>query len=384
MKPTHHLRVWGRDIPVVAPTLRDLRLRLSAVILALQVLGQTVLRFKVSIAQILVTMAVCAVIELTVTLWRDQVLAWPASAIQTGASVAFILRASGTRHGDWWSLHGIWFFVAAAAISLVSKYYIRRPNGRHVFNPSNIGIVAILVIVGPRYVFSEHLWWGPLALPVIVTLAVILFGGVWILKAVKMIPMALSFLVTFGVILAIFALAGRSFYATWSPHAVGGMSYWLNIALSPEVIAYVFFMMSDPQTAPKAPSARIMYGVAGAVVTSGLLLFQHTEFGIKLAILASLTLICAVVPFIEAAGRRLQRQHVEAPAGRVPEPRPLLRRWAVAARTPAIATVIIIGVAAPIDTVAVVFNKEVVLIERDLPTGGVAPGATPLHNSHRQ
>jgi len=356
---------------------------LSAVILALQVLGQTVLRFKVSIAQILITMLVCAVIEIVVTLKRDMVLAWPASAVQTGASVAFILRASGTVHGDLWSLRGIHFFVIAAVISLMSKYLIHRPNGRHVFNPSNVGLVAVLLVVGPNYVFSEHLWWGNLGFGVLLTVAVILFGGLWILRAVKMLPMALSFLCTFAAITGVFALLGRSFYATWRPYPITGMSYWLNIALSPEVIAYVFFMMSDPQTAPKAPRARIVYGAFGAAVTAGLLCFQHTEFGIKLAILSSLTLVCALVPLIEKITSRVQLRRSES-AERPAETRPLLRRAVTGARTPAVAAVFILAVSAPVDTAAIIANRDVVFIERDLPAPGTAPVGVQVHNAHRQ
>src|SRR4051794_31013081 len=102
---TNAVVVGGRSIPVVLPNARDPRLRVSAVILTLQALGQTVLGFKVSIAQILVSIGFCAGIEVVVTLWRQRMLIWPASAILTGSGVAFILRASGTRHGDWWSLH---------------------------------------------------------------------------------------------------------------------------------------------------------------------------------------------------------------------------------------------------------------------------------------
>ncbi len=40
--------VRGRSIPVVLPNRRDPRLRLSAVIMTLHVLGQTLLDFKVS------------------------------------------------------------------------------------------------------------------------------------------------------------------------------------------------------------------------------------------------------------------------------------------------------------------------------------------------
>jgi hypothetical protein len=42
------------------------------------------------------------------------------------------------------------------------------------------------------------------------------------------------------------------------------------------------------------------------VVAATLILFQPTEFGIKVAILSSLTLTCALVPAIESATRRLR------------------------------------------------------------------------------
>ena len=379
----HHLTVRGRDIPVVLPTRRDLRLKLSLVIIGLQILGQTVLRFKVSIAQILVTVAVCGIAEVAITLHREGVLAWPASAFQTGNSVAFILRASGTRHGDLWSFRGIQFFVIAAALSMLSKYLVR-PNGRHLFNPSNIGIVAVLLVVGPNYVFSEHLWWGPLGVSVGLSVALILFGGWWLLRPVRMVGMAASFLITFAVLIAIFAVGGRSFYATWRPGPIRGMSYWVNIALSPEVVAYVFFMMSDPQTAPKSRHGRVIYGVETAVLAAALILFQTTEFGIKTAILAALATTCALVPLTEYVSRRLSRA-AEARVAPAAGAQPTLRRLATAARRPVIIAAILIGVAAPLDTAALKANKSVVLIERDLPAPGdvVANGPVP-HNRHRQ
>lgn len=379
-----HVMVRGRDLPVVLPSLRDIRLRLTAVIIGLQVLGQTVLRFKVSISQILVTMAVCGVIELAVTLWRDHALIWPASALQTGASVAFILRASGTVHGDLWSLHGIQFFVLAGVLSLLSKYLIRPGGRRHLFNPSNVGIIAVLLVIGPDFVFSEHLWWGPLGVRVLLPVALILFGGLWILKPVKMLPMAVSFLATLGALTAIFAASGRSFYATWRPDPVTGTSYWLNIALSPEVWAYVFFMMSDPQTAPKSRRGRIIYGATTAVLTAGLLFFQTTEFGIKVALLGSLTVGCALVPAIEALCRRMERRRLHAPVERPADPPPLSKRLVAALRTPAVVAAAIIAVSTFVDTGALVADKGIVLIERDLPGPGATLSKTPLHNPHRQ
>ncbi len=360
----HHLSLRGQDIPVVLPNRRDPRLKLSAVVMTLHVLGQTLLDFKVSIAQILISMAVCGLIEGVITFRNTRMLVWPASGILTGSSIALILRASGTDHGDYWSLNGIEFFVLAGVVSLLSKHVIR-PTGRHLFNPSNVGIVWCLLVVGPNHVFAQYLWWGPSILGQVLAYAVILFGAVWILRAVRMVPMAVSFMVTFAVLIGLFALGGREFIAIWHEGPIGGMEYWVNVALSAEVLVFVFFMISDPQTAPKAPEARVIYGAGVAAVAAALIYPQQTEFGIKVSILGSLTVVCAAVPLIEAAVRR--RRHrteagVEAVVTSARPPR--TAGWAAALRRPAVAAALIIAVAVPVDTALLAGNKQVILIER--------------------
>ena len=356
------LRMAGRDIPVVLPKLRDPRLRVAAVLLTVQVLGQTVLGFKLSVAQILVTIGVCALVDTSVTLWRDRALVWPASAMLTGNSIALLLRATGTQHGDWWSLHGIEFFILAALVSLAAKYFVR-PTGRHIFNPSNVGLVWVLLVVGPAGVFPQYLWWGPLGVPVGVTVAVIVAGGVWVLRPLGLLPMAASFLATLGALVAVFAVAGNSFWALWSPEPISGLFYWTTIVLSPETLIFVLFMMSDPVTAPKSAPGRIIYGVATALLATGLLSFQPTEFGVKLAILSSLTVTCALVPFLEAAVRRVRGDGAAAPrtAG---APRPTMTRMAQAARRPAVIATAIIALVAPAGTAQLAGNEQIIIMEQ--------------------
>src|SRR5918994_3948502 len=143
-RPT--LRVRGTPYPVLLPTMRAPRLHLAAVIVSLQVLGQTAFDFRLSIAQILVSLLTCAVLEMGIALRRQKVILWPASALLTGNGVAFILRVPGTEHGDWWSMHGWWIFAGTAAVSILSKYLIRF-RGNHVFNPSNFGLVVCFLVL---------------------------------------------------------------------------------------------------------------------------------------------------------------------------------------------------------------------------------------------
>src|SRR5256885_16790975 len=128
--------IRGTPYPVLLPKLSDPRLHLAAVITTLQVLGQTAFQFRVSIAQILVSLLTCAVLEVVITFRKQRVLMWPASALLTGNGVAFVLRVPGTHHGDWWSLRGWWIFMAAAAVPLLPKY-VRTVRGGPTFHPSD-------------------------------------------------------------------------------------------------------------------------------------------------------------------------------------------------------------------------------------------------------
>jgi len=357
--------VRGRAVPIVLPKRSDPRLKLSATIITLTILGLTVLNFQVSIPQILVSVLLCALIESALTYKRERALVWPASAIQTGVSIAFIFRVGGTEHGDWWSIRGLQFFALVVVLSLLPKYLLRI-NGRHVFNPSNIGLAWGLLLIGPSYVFSEHLWWASLSVPLVISMAVIFGGAWWVLRQVRMIPMTVAFLGTFFALIAIFALAGDQYYATWHEGPVSGVFYWWTVALSPELLIFVFFMITDPQTAPRSPLGRIVYGVTTAFVAAGLIVVQTTEFGIKVAILSSLILTCALVPAIEAACRRIQDRRSGQPAVSGPTPAQLARRWVVAMKNPVLIAVVVIAVAAPVNTALLARDDSIVLIERGL------------------
>ncbi|GAC1362850.1 MAG: hypothetical protein NVSMB32_03680 [Actinomycetota bacterium] len=292
------VRLGGQQYPLVLPTLRDPRLHLAAIIISLQVLGQTVLGFEVSIAQILVAVLTCGLLEMGLTLWRRRILAWPASALLTGNSVAFILRVPGTVHGDWWSLRGAWLFALAAAISLLSKYVIRRGE-RHLFNPSNFGLVAVFLIFGSRLVNPQDLWWGPLSPGLVLTLAVIVAGGLAIVRRLHLLGLALAFWVTFSALTGILAAAGHCMSARWHIGPVCGGSFWHVLALSPEILVFMFFMITDPRTSPQGRVARVVFGASVGYVAALLVAPATTEFWTKTGVLGGLAAVCGLRPFLE-------------------------------------------------------------------------------------
>src|SRR6478735_1703725 len=178
------LTIRGTQYPVLLPKFRDPRLHLAAVIITLQVLGQTAFGFSLSIAQILVAIGTCALLEVGIAFFRQHVILWPASALLTGNGVAFILRVPGTHHGDWWSLRGAWIFAATAAVSLLSKHLVRI-RGRHVFNPSNFGLV-----LGRQRAAPLDFWWAPMSAWMALALAIIVAGGFAILFRLRLLAIA--------------------------------------------------------------------------------------------------------------------------------------------------------------------------------------------------
>ena len=289
------VRIRGRKYPVILPSIRDARLHVAAVLLTLQVLGQTVLGFRLSVAQILVCLAVGALIEFVVAFFKDHLIMWPASGLLTGNSTAFILRVPGTLHGQWWSLHGIEIFIGVVALGMATKYLIRW-RGRHIFNPSNVALVVAFIALGPQRTEPLDLWWIPIGPWMIVTYAILIGGGVLIGWRLGLLGMEVAFMASFAIFVA-FALApvpDHCMVASWHLSPLCGRPLWEILVTSPEILIFALFMIPDPRTVPEGRVARIVFGVMVALFAVLLLGPTTLEFWTKTAILASLVLACAL------------------------------------------------------------------------------------------
>ncbi len=208
------LRIRGTAYPVLLPTIRDPRLHLAAIIISLQILGQVAFDFRLSIAQILISIVTCAVLEVGITFFA------PAHDHVAGERAPHRERrrlhppVPGTEHGDWWSLHGWWIFAGTAAVSLLSKYIVVW-KGRHIFNPSNFGLVACFLILGSAYAEPLDFWWGPMSVWLALALAIIVTGGFAILSRLHLVGLAAGFWIAFAGGIAVLAASGHAMTARW-------------------------------------------------------------------------------------------------------------------------------------------------------------------------
>ena len=160
----------------------------------------------------------------------------PASAYITGISVGILVRSPF-----------FWPYAFASLISIASKYVLRL-GGRHVWNPSNVGVSAVLFLA-PATVSLLSIQWGNTLWPMVV---------IWILGAVIVwrvgrLHISATYVASF-------------FLLSFVRSAITGNPWLANIApiTGPMYQLFIFFMVTDPKTTvrPKWAQALTVFVVA--------------------------------------------------------------------------------------------------------------------------
>jgi Na+-translocating ferredoxin:NAD+ oxidoreductase RnfD subunit len=147
---------------------------------------------------------------------------WPhlASAYITGISVGILVRSPF-----------FWPYALCSLISIASKYVLRW-RGRHLWNPSNFGLSAVLFLAHET-VSHLSIQWGNVVAPMVV----IWLLGFVITWRVGRLHISVTYVVSF-LLLALLrsSITGTPWLATVAP--ITGPMYQL----------FVFFMTTDPRT----------------------------------------------------------------------------------------------------------------------------------------
>jgi Na+-translocating ferredoxin:NAD+ oxidoreductase RnfD subunit len=362
------LTIGGTPYPLVLPSIRDPRLHVAAVIITIHVLGQVGLHFRVSVPEILAAILTCFVIEVALTFRQTRSFVWPASAMLTGSGVALILRVVGTPADDPWNPGSWYVFAGVAAFAILTKYLIRY-RGSHVFNPSNIGLVVAFLVLGSSQVEPLDFWWAPLNAWMVAAYAVIVIGGLLITRRLRLLALAASFWMTLVLGTGLLAASGHCMTTNWAFAPVCGVDFWRVIVTSPEVLIFLFFMITDPKTIPTGNVGRVAFGILTGVASTLLLAPQTNEFGTKVGLLAGLVVVSAARPLLE----RL-----------VPEPRSSaddLRQFARRLALGAGGSRVVRGAVGSALTVATVLAVGVAIVAAGVPARGlIVPDLTEALN----
>jgi len=147
--------------------------------------------------------------------------------------------------------------VFAAAVTVLGKY-IFRYSGKHIFNPSAIGIVAAVYLTDDAWISPGQ--WG--------SNVVLFFGivclGLIVVTRVQKLDVSIAFLLTFAALL----FARQILYLGWP------MDFFIQSISTGSLLLFSFFMISDPKTVPNHPVARIIWAMAIAAVAFYLTTFK--------------------------------------------------------------------------------------------------------------
>jgi hypothetical protein len=111
--------------------------------------------------------------------------------------------------------------------------------------------------------------------------------------------MAVTFWVTLAAGLGVLAASGHCMTANWAFAPVCGADYWRVIVTSPEVMIFLFFMITDPKTIPAGNVGRVLFAFLVGVASTLLMAPQTDEWWTKVTLLSGLVLVCALRPLLD-------------------------------------------------------------------------------------
>jgi Na+-transporting NADH:ubiquinone oxidoreductase subunit NqrB len=245
---------------------RDPRHYQIVTLAALLAYGAALLDFQIGAAQGSVTLTVALLTQYICTRLFGLPGFDPKSALISGLSLCLLLRTNSV------ALAGV-----AAAITIASKF-VFRVHGKHLFNPTNIGIVLMMLVTDDVWVSPGQ--WGN---AVFFAFLMACLGGLVVNRAARSD-------VTIGFIVFYMAM-------------VFGRSIWLGEPMAIPVhrlqngalLLFTFFMISDPKTTPDSRAGRILFAF---VVAAGAWYVQFRLFRTN-GLLWSLALCSMTVPLID-------------------------------------------------------------------------------------
>jgi enediyne biosynthesis protein E5 len=245
---------------------RDPRLYQIVTLAGLLIYGMAVLNFDVSPLRVILLLGTALATQLACTRLFKLPAFDPRSPTISALSLCLLLRTN------------TFGLAAAAAVTAIASKFLLRWNGKHLFNPTNFGIVVLMLATGGVWV-SPAQWGNAAFFGFLLACA----GGLVVNRAARS-DVTFAFL---GIYLAL----------------VFGRSLWLGEPLaipihrleSGALLIFAFFMISDPKTTPDSRLGRILFG---ALVATGAAFVQFRLFRTN-GPLWSLAFFSLLVPAID-------------------------------------------------------------------------------------
>jgi Na+-transporting NADH:ubiquinone oxidoreductase subunit NqrB len=251
----------------------DPRLYQIATLAGLLGYGVVWLDFEVQAPTAIAILATALVTQLAGTWLTGRGRFDPLSALISALSLCLLLRTGS-----------LGLAIVTAVVAIASKFVVR-VRDKHVFNPTNGALVAMMLVTGEVWV-SPGQWGSGLVFAFLLASA----GGLVVNRAARA-DITLTFLACWAGL-----LVGRSLWLG-EPLAIP-----LHRLQNGALVLFAFFMISDPKTTPDSRAGRLLFA---ALVALGAYVVQFRLFWTN-GLLWSLAVCSFVVPVIDRLlpGRR--------------------------------------------------------------------------------
>jgi enediyne biosynthesis protein E5 len=291
------------------PLLRDPRLFQIAALSALLAWGLAALDLEVRPVIAAVVLAAALGTQWAATRLLRLPRFDPKSALISALSLTLLLRTASPA-----------LAALAAVLAIGSKFTLRLPSAaggppKHVFNPTNFGIAATLLLTERAWVSPGQ--WGAAALAAFAVAC----AGLLVVRRAERSDITWAFLAAYGAV-----VLGRALWLG-DPLAIP-----LHQLSNGAFLIFAFFMISDPKTTPDSRAGRVLFAVLVAIGAG----FVHFVLFRPNGLIWSLAALAPLVPVLDRVlpGRRYRwTAGADAPAERVPS----ASRAAAAAPQPVLA-----------------------------------------------
>jgi Na+-transporting NADH:ubiquinone oxidoreductase subunit NqrB len=238
----------------------------SAVLTSLLIYGIVWLDLEVELKQLLIIFPTAFLAQYVCSKLSKLPRFDPRSALISANSLCLLLR---TNHPGLMAL--------AAVVTILSKFTLRW-NGKHIFNPTNFGLVAMMLLTGEVWVSPGQ--WGNHAY---IAFLIGSLGGLVVYQAARS-DVTYAFLFSYTLI-----LFGRTLWLG------DPLSIPLHQIQNGAFLIFSFYMISDPKTTPNSRAGRVLFAFLVAAGAG----FVHFELYRTNGLLWSLVFFSLTVPIID-------------------------------------------------------------------------------------
>jgi len=264
-----------RGITIIAPSRKDPRVFMICVLITYTIVGQLLLSFDHAWSQILTALIISCAIDTGVSYWKTRQIILPASGVITGLSLGLLIEAVP-----------LWPFIVAPILAIGSKAFIKF-QGKHLFNPSNFGLTALLLLFPTTVTTLAAQWSGSL----LIVMIILVIGGFTAFRVSRW-DLVLSFLVSFAIMSSIENMVTQR-----------GAAFVYGPMLGAAFQLVTLSMLTDPKTTPDTRLMRVIYGFSIGVIDAILRLwnFQYSLFVALFFVAACVPVLRAVIPVLRAS-----------------------------------------------------------------------------------